>query len=371
MKLCRLHLANACIMVLMANHARATNGDRGKLSFRDSLMPVWWRNPKYTPDPNHWNAPPTQVLDDGKRVEISGDTQLPSSIEVGTHSSLPMREGMRRGPPLYDVVPTLPALPWHPIETVESSSREPPVQRFQIPAFKHGGKSMGPYVIGKPHFEPKPYPIRISVFQHLYELIEPESKDFETFVLRSGQLRPWKQLGTSGNLFYPEPERLGTIQHTIWSYLEHSKLKPKLVAPYSNLPLYEGEWLWPSTELASNMFSTNQGRLQMPAFQLERLRRIISEYLRELDSKGERLHHMEIQTSGGPRHILAVQVPASRFVPELPGSDSELWTFWEGVRFRSLNMAFIGASFFPSETKDILLAEGAIKPAFAALRDFR
>ncbi|SPO26925.1 uncharacterized protein UTRI_10398_B [Ustilago trichophora] len=367
MKHCRTLLIGALLAVLTAPGTRAT-GDDGTQAPRNNRLPVWWQSEEFTPLATEWNAPPAEVL---HHESSYGHWRLPEippgSVGIDRHFNLPTNAQVRRKMLLFAFEPILPTRPWHTIGMNAGSSRDLPGLRMQIPAFFHGDQIMGPYSIGEPNFEPKAYPIKIPVFRHLYESINPESMDFELFAMPNRVNRQHKQLETTGTLFYPEPERLGMIQNTIWSHLQHLKRDPVLVFPDSHLSVYEGEWLWPSTEPASHLFSADHVSLQMPANELERLRRVISDFLRGHYARNSIMYHMTVQTVGGGRHILTMQVPAERYFPGLKTPNSGLWLFFEGLKFRGPKLAFLGASFFPQETKDALLEAKAIWPAFPTL----
>ena len=320
-------------IALLACQAQATIDASGWSSTHDPRLPVWEHHPEYSP----------------------------SSIDPNIHSILPFGD---RTLIVEEAAPVLPPQPWIRAQSEASSSQNARGAEFLIPAFRHHDQLLGPYSIGARGFEPKAYPIKISVFQHLYSTGNPASVDFETFLnARASDLG--KQLRTHGNAFRPEPQRLLEIQHTIWTSLKAHGRKPHIVSPEADLPLREGEWLWPPTE-----FTPDQKALQVPEQILQlRYRKSITKRFNSHFLPDPTMYHLTVPTFGANRHILAFPVAAKDYLSHrIPARSSQLWFFFEGMRDGVNKMVFLGASFLPKESERILLQSGTIKPAFEAFK---
>lgn len=231
---------------------------------------------------------------------------------------------------------------------------------YAIPAFEHplsSGQIWGPYKIGANLFEPKPYPIQIPVFEHLY-------RNTQFVNIHPSQLLSIRQTitGASDMIFFPEPQRLWEIQIFLWNKLHAQGISPGLVYPQNSL--YHLQWIWPPTILLEY-----SNRLQLPESLLRvRIRRGLESRLVSHLLPDPNLYQLAVPTSeGGERHYLMVPTQ-NRFHVDMPHSlTSKFWMFYEGVSAQGSTrpkVAFLGGLFLPASAERALSASGSIKPAF-------
>lgn len=280
--------------------------------------------------------------------------------------------------PLLVVPPhpaTLAFFPHYPIDTTrpnwidtwikpksEASSSSRNSAKYEIPAFQHPvphGTIWGPLQVGSFLFEPRPYPLRIPVFDHLFPLRPIQSDNFENFLLSN------RRLYTHGNLYLPDPQRLFEIQTTLYDQLQARGIRPQVVVPETGL--WELLWLWPPTKV-------NEARtgLDFPTESLNRrLRKALGARLKTHLITSDSIFHFAMgTTSGGVRHILMMPVYADHFagIARRP-RDSDLYLFYEGVKLDGISkMALLGAMFLPRTAERALRDGGIITTAFSGLK---
>ncbi len=228
---------------------------------------------------------------------------------------------------------------------------------LEIPAF-HTNRKWGPFPIGNERFEPKGYPVKINVFQHLYALPNVRDADYQTFLATDADAASRHTFPTRGSLYYPEPQRLLEIQATIWDTLRNAGRQARQLQD----GLSEGQWLWPPTEIAAN----NAG-LNLPAQLLvQRYRRMPAERWNRHMLPDAKLFHLDVPSIFSNKQILMMEGRTQDHISfPFDPPDSQLWFFFQGVQQgRERKIAFLGASFLPNEAKQVLLDARTIRPAF-------
>ena len=247
--------------------------------------------------------------------------------------------------------------PWHRLwyETGEGFQERDVIPQFQHPS--PGGILWGPFRIGQSQFELKPYPLRIPVFEHLYDSYLPFSEEnFEDYELGV-------RTHSRGPIFYPEPQRLFEIQTFLWDKLRESNLRPQKVHP--GLPLLELQWLWPPTEIGPG-----PSDLSMSSYNLRRRyhRLVDKRFLKHLRPESLLFHLRVPAAEGHYRHILMTETQSGRHVLlpfQYRSLQSSFWFFYQALEYGGNHkLAFLGAMFLPRDALNALLSSRAIRPAF-------
>lgn len=293
-----------------------------------STLPVWQRNPVFTPEVDLIDWRQHSVVPSNGRLIIIPEAE-PNEEQQWVLA--PSGEGTSQGPPV----------------------------RQEIPVFSHQNRNWGPYEIGGLKFDTKAYPLKIRVLQKLYKHKPVQSYDFERPPHPDDRLRPRYRLRKWGNMLYPDPQRLLEIQYALWDRLKENGRQPELVSPDQNLPLEQGHWLWPPIEV------TDVG-LQAPTETLYNFRRMLSRRSESHSQAKPNLFRLKVPTrEGGERYILMVSALANTHTAfRVTPRSSTLWLFYETLGHRGrFKMALLGATYLPKDAVNILRATETIRPA--------